>query len=311
MARRSGAAFSLVELLVVIGILTLLLTIAVPSLNHAKGLARRSVCATNLRRLATAVQAYSTRYDSALFPDRLAYDLAGNDFQLKGEYPRKAPRWQWMIAESDEPPIEKRALTDAQWDAELEMTSERFLCPSLDGEGARSIRDGAYGYNHMYFGCGNPVSSSAHRPVLWPVRIDRVFSTSDTLIVADSRGAVDGPQMNVRQHSYTLDPPRLAAGNHITVFGPEEDYYISGDNDAIDTAAIPDAYRNSPVDDRHYGRGNVAFLDAHVEPMTLGVPDGESLPGRSLGYILDDGVVIKGHADGSNALWTGTEDAAP
>jgi len=48
----------LIELLAVVAILTLLLTILIPSLRRARGMARAAVCTSNLRQLAVAVRQY-------------------------------------------------------------------------------------------------------------------------------------------------------------------------------------------------------------------------------------------------------------
>ncbi|KKL50923.1 hypothetical protein LCGC14_2300640 [marine sediment metagenome] len=57
-SRRKSRAFTLVELLVVVGIISLLVTILMPTLGRAREFARRTVCATNLNTLGKAWYMY-------------------------------------------------------------------------------------------------------------------------------------------------------------------------------------------------------------------------------------------------------------
>jgi prepilin-type N-terminal cleavage/methylation domain-containing protein len=61
-SRRSRHAFTLVELLVVIGIIALLIAILLPALTKAREASQKTVCISNLRQLGTAMQLYATEY---------------------------------------------------------------------------------------------------------------------------------------------------------------------------------------------------------------------------------------------------------
>ncbi len=64
---RGNKGFTLIELLVVIAIISILASIMFPTFSKAREKARQTVCNSNLRQLAIAVQMYRMDYDE-LFP---------------------------------------------------------------------------------------------------------------------------------------------------------------------------------------------------------------------------------------------------
>ena len=59
---KTKKAFTLIELLVVVAIIALLISILLPTLARAREMARRSICASNLRQIGTALVEYATTY---------------------------------------------------------------------------------------------------------------------------------------------------------------------------------------------------------------------------------------------------------
>src|SRR6478609_2957523 len=64
---RRPSAFTLVELLVVIGIIAVLISMLLPALNRAREQARSAKCLSNLRQLAMATLGY-TNFNKGIFP---------------------------------------------------------------------------------------------------------------------------------------------------------------------------------------------------------------------------------------------------
>ena len=58
MIMRKRKGFTLIELLVVIAIIALLVSILLPSLNRARELAKRAICASNLHSIGQAFALY-------------------------------------------------------------------------------------------------------------------------------------------------------------------------------------------------------------------------------------------------------------
>jgi len=75
LVERHRQAFTLVELLVVISIITLLVAILLPALSRAKEKAREVACLNNLKQLQICAKLYSMDNDGFLPPNRYVYNI--------------------------------------------------------------------------------------------------------------------------------------------------------------------------------------------------------------------------------------------
>jgi prepilin-type N-terminal cleavage/methylation domain-containing protein len=67
-------AFSLVELMVVIGIIVILIGLLLPSLSKARKSADAIACQNNMRQCGLAMLSYADEHDGWLFPGKMGYD---------------------------------------------------------------------------------------------------------------------------------------------------------------------------------------------------------------------------------------------
>lgn len=73
MHRGKPPAFTLIELLAVVAIITVLLAILLPALGHARDSSKATVCTSNMRSLGLALQTYATIHDGRLVSAGLAH----------------------------------------------------------------------------------------------------------------------------------------------------------------------------------------------------------------------------------------------
>jgi len=277
-------AFSLIELLVVLGVIAVLMATLLPVLGKARKQGRSVVCLHNVRRLALSGVMYA-QANEAFPPHRMKRKSFFDTDNFVNKYGRDRPRWPWFFDEGIGPVIDPAPWVkqpgDVFTDAEtMLMTNDNFICPSFRHAeyNVYDIRNGSYGYNYQYLG------NARDRPDLgkfqhFPVRETTVKRAAETIVVGDGRGS-GHPH---GEHSYKLDPPKLALSTGAAYFG----------NWKLPTLQE----QHCPAEARHHGRANISFLDGHASSFTL----------DAMGYIQDaNGLVLANHSDGDNRMFTGT-----
>ncbi len=296
---RPKSAFTLLELITVVGILGLLMAILVPSLSAARRHAKANVCLSHLKGIGNSFEIYLNENEDKFPPFRLEKLTPTAEEYFANDYGRRTPRWQWFLETDLGPvidPVPFQRLGHPFGDEGLRlgregttMTIELFTCPELmDDQFAMDVRDGAFGYNYQYLGNTRQdktrLEGGTPRWDNFAVGRHRIRAPGSTVIAADSRGV--GPRHG--KHSFTLDPPRLAVEENAMRFGP----VLAPDEFSHDGEYLPESmnaelakvYAYSPVEPRHNKRGNVLFVDTHAEAMTL----------KELGYELADGTTPPG-----------------
>lgn len=292
-------AFTLVELLVVISIVTLLLAILVPSLSTARQQARGIKCRAHLHGLGNALTIYSVENRDVFVPGRMPkVDNCNWVSQIAGGLKYRPTFLAMMSAKIGIPPFDDPKACGNEIDRhgnrgdQQDYVSPVYVCPQVSKW--TDERNGSYGYNYQFLGNSRlRDSSDIHSFKNWPVIVTRVKVPSDTVAVADSMGTAASYPPNAR-HEYqgkSRDADRY--GNEGFNLDPPRVDPLDGE-----MAGLEEAHRTA-IHARHRGVGNVLWVDGHADVRTEAQLGYVNNPDGSIGF------------EGRNFLWTGKRTDEP
>jgi prepilin-type N-terminal cleavage/methylation domain-containing protein len=263
--RRRPRAFTLVELLVVIGIIAVLVSLLLPALNRAREQSRKAKCANNLRQIGIGLQMYVNNNAGWLPAPATAYKPAAGWYQE-----------DWVHWQKESP---ARNLKDSALSPYLDLGSADYpedsvlRCPSDNGDRfQRAIVNEAsagrypysYSFNLLFEMWWYPLSwagTPSHKKS-WARKFTSCVASSDKILMIeeDERSVNDGLWTNqgtgpnpALTRPWNDPDPDLLAIRH------DKQRYFDEENLALSNPTTIQEISNKD------GRGNVLFADYHVE----------------------------------------------
>ena len=232
--RQQPPAFTLVELLVCIALITLLGSLLLPGLSGARVQARSIHCRNNLRQLATANILYAVGNDDFFVPYSTG-DVMDADGQLWLGYQKTGSREGYGQTGPS------TATTDLTCNpllgSYLSHSAAVLICPSVTaatGDFTQIPYGGGYGYNAVWLG-RYVVNNQA-----FSLRSSQMVNPAGVIMFGDNARATMGP--------FEFDPPQLSP----FMYCRER------------PAALGGSYLSGTIQARHREQANIAWSDGHA-----------------------------------------------
>jgi prepilin-type N-terminal cleavage/methylation domain-containing protein/prepilin-type processing-associated H-X9-DG protein len=285
-ARQRG--FTLVEVLVVIGIIGVLMSFLLPTLSKARQQAITVRCANNLRQFGIAWQMYANTQQSLCVPARLPRINGPTSIYDLGEGEEYRPRWYELLGAQLKHFATRtpNRLEDDSWT----ISDGLFLCPAVPEW--NNSRNYAYGYNYQFLGNARFKPDGSY--IKYPVKTSVVRAAAQTVMAADSMGTAAG-KPRARRTGYYADGTKdiFAQGNKGWALDPPR---LTAQSDYADPQRRAPENRSGP-DPRHQRKANAVFCDGHVE----------LLAPQDLGYVVNaDESLAALDPRASNKLFSGS-----
>jgi prepilin-type N-terminal cleavage/methylation domain-containing protein/prepilin-type processing-associated H-X9-DG protein len=235
--------FTLVELLVVIGIIAVLIGILSPALIRARQQAQMIVCASNIRQLALANLLYANDNHSFCVP------AAADIFDDLGDGQGGHYRWHGMRDAANQSFDPARGPLAPYLGASARVKNCPLFDPSIGTQTGNNFEAGCggYGYNEVYVGGRSDLYGYSPQSAATSAKTAQITRPSETVMFTDA-GIVQplGSGAVVTEYSF-CEPPFIQENP-----GPA----------STDRAWPSIAFR-------HHGRASVAWADGHVTAESL------------------------------------------
>lgn len=283
-ALQQAAAFTLVELLVVIGIIAVLIGILLPALGRARENANSVKCMANLRQVGQAMMIYTARYKGSL-PWGFAYEGTASGDQTPVTYDSKGEGsvdWTTLLISVLNPKVGPGYTSQKNVGTEYKGLRAMYDCPQASFVVTTESQVTHYSAHPRLmpdwaqFDAGAAVLTGK-KVGLKPYKINKVKPASDIICIFD--GTVNNGQYGAWSVAYALDNKAVQANNkpYLTTL-----YNLSPGRTGgtpVDLTAplgtVNDINTDSPANPgnirfRHSGNkmANALMADGHVQSFT-------------------------------------------